>query len=262
MTVLAVEDLDVAIGGVSIVEEVSFGATGGELVGLIGPNGAGKSTVIRAITHLVRPSRGRVTLDGVDIRRLAGRELARRLAYLPPGHIVNWPMLVEHLVGLGRLPHRRPLTGPSVRDNEAVSEALRRADVAHLKHRVALTLSSGERARAMLARALAVEAAVLLADEPVTSLDPYHQLQVMELLRDIARSGHLVLCVLHDLPLAARFCDRLILMNAGRVVAEGPPGEVLAPGNLATAYGVVALHGEHEAEPFVLPWRRRSPRAG
>ena len=262
MTTLTVSDLDVAIGAVPIVEAVGFEARAGELVGLIGPNGAGKSTVVRAIARLLPPRSGAVRLDGVDVRRLTGRDFARRLAYLPQGHTVNWPILVEHLVGLGRLPHRRALTGSGPGDAAAVEAAMARAGVTHLRDRVASTLSGGERARTMLARALAVEAAVLLADEPVASLDPYHQLRVMELLREVASSGHLVVCVLHDLPLAARFCHRLVLMHEGRVVAEGTPDVVLAPRNLAAVYGVVGLHGEHEAEPFVLPWRRQGVEAG
>ncbi|NBC95103.1 MAG: ATP-binding cassette domain-containing protein [Deinococcus-Thermus bacterium] len=257
MTLLTVHDLDVVLGGTTIVEGVAFDARAGELVGLIGPNGAGKSTVVRAVARLLTPARGGVAIDGTDVRRLRRRDLARRLAYLPQGHTVNWPVVVEHLVGLGRLPHARPLIGSGPRDCAAVRAAMDQTQTLHLGARVALTLSGGERARVMLARALAVEAAILLADEPVAQLDPYHQLRVMELMREIARGGDLVLCVLHDLPLAARFCDRLVLMDAGRVVAVGEPGEVLAQENLGAAYGVVGHHGEHEDEAYVLPWRRR-----
>lgn len=258
MTRLAAQDVSVDLGGAPVVRGVSFALSGGELVGLIGPNGAGKSTLLRAVARLGPMRAGRVLIDGEQVERLSARALARRLAYLPQGHVVNWPIAVERLVGLGRLPWRRPFAGPTAADAAAVARAMARTDVAAFRDRAAQTLSGGERARAMLARALAVEAPILLADEPAASLDPYHQLQVMELLRDAAHGGDLVVCVLHDLALAARFCDRLILLAGGRVVAEGPPRDVLADAHLGAAYAVEALRGEHDKQLYVLPWRRRA----
>lgn len=258
MTAARLEARDVAVdlGGRRVLEGFSLDAGGGELIGLIGPNGAGKSTALRAMARLIPRRAGAVTIDGRPLERLAARDLARRLAYLPQGHAVNWPMAVERVVGLGRLPWRGPFGGPSEADRAAVARAMLRADVAAFAARPATELSGGERARVALARALAVEAPILLADEPTASLDPYHQLQVMDLLREAARAGDLVIVVLHDLTLASRFCDRLVLLAAGRPLAEGAPGEVLTEARLAAAYGVEGYRGEHAAERFVLPWRR------
>ena len=160
--------------------------------------------------------------------------------------------------GLGRLPHRRAYSGPSAADRAAIEAALEAADVGHLRARTLHSLSGGERARVLLARALAVQAELLLADEPVAALDPLHQLQAMALLRSVARSGSGVVAVLHDLTLAARFCDRLIVLAGGRVLADGPPS-VLTDAVLAAAYGVDALRGEHGGEPFIVPWTASKP---
>ncbi|SFI13919.1 ABC transporter ATP-binding protein [Albimonas pacifica] len=253
---LSVEGISVARGARRVVEDVSFEARGGEVLGLVGPNGAGKSSLLRAIACLVPRAAGRARVDGEDLAALSPRERARRLAFLPQGHEVNWPISVERLAGLGRLPHRGPLAAPSPADREATERAMRRAGVKGFRDRPASGLSGGERARALLARALAVEAPMLLADEPVASLDPYHQLRVMELMRETAAAGDLVIVVLHDLALAARFCDRLAVMGAGRLLAFGPPEAALSPDRLAEAYRIGALHGERDGERFVLPWRR------
>ncbi|MEM6742687.1 MAG: ABC transporter ATP-binding protein [Pseudomonadota bacterium] len=256
MTRLRARGVTVDLGGRAALDGFDLDAGAGEVVGLIGANGAGKSTALKAMARLLRRRAGEVRLDDRPIERFGARELARRLAYLPQGHQVNWPMSVERLVGLGRLPWRGPFAGPSAADAIAVADAMERADVSRFAGRAATELSGGERARAALARALAVEAEILFADEPVASLDPYHQLQVMELLRGAAGDGTLVIVVLHDLTLASRFCDRLVLLAEGRLVAEGAPSEVLAPERLAQAYGVEGFVGEHDAERFVLPWRR------
>ena len=261
MTALRARSVTVELGGRVALDGLDLAAEGGSLVGLIGPNGAGKSTALRALAGLLPRRAGRVEIDGAPIETLAPRALARRLAYLPQGRELGWPMAVERVVGLGRLPHLGPFAGPGPEDAAAVARALDRADVAHLARRPAGALSGGERARALLARALAVEAPILLADEPTAALDPFHQLQVMEVLRGAARAGDLVVVVLHDLALAARFCDRLVLLAGGRTLADGPPAEVLDGPRLAEAYGVEALRGEHEAELYVLPWRRLA-RAG
>jgi len=256
MTRLVVEDLEVSLDRRPVVKGLSFAAEDGEFVGLIGANGVGKSTLIRALTNLIAPSGGRILVDGTPIGALSRKALARTIAYLPQGQAMHWPLEVYHLVALGRLPHLSPFARPSAEDEAAIRRAMEQADVLQYAGRSADSLSGGERARVMLARALAVETPILLADEPAASLDPYHQLQVMELLQGISRRGRLVVAVLHDLPLAARFCDRLVLMSDGEALADGAPGEVLEPGNLGAAYQVGGYYGRHEAEDFVLPWRR------
>ncbi|MDX6749825.1 ABC transporter ATP-binding protein [Geminicoccaceae bacterium 1502E] len=253
---LAGRELTVRIEGRTLLERVGIEAHGGELLGLIGPNGAGKSTLLRVLAGLQEAESGEVVCDGEPLGRLRPRERARRIAYLPQDGEVHWPLQVETMVALGRLPHRRVWGAHEERDRAAVEKALVAAGVAGLRRRRVSTLSGGERMRALLARALAVEAPVLLADEPVAALDPYHQLAVMELLHEAAGRGTAVVVVLHDLGLAARFCDRLVLLHEGRLLAAGPPEAVLAEDKLRRAYRVTSLRWRHEGRDCIVPWQR------
>ena len=225
-------------------------------MGVIGPNGAGKTTLLRVLANLRPPDSGRVLYDGASASQLGPTTLARHLAYLAQGTTVHWPLTVEHLVGLGRLPYRRLWRQDTSADARAVTAALRATETETLRHRTLATLSGGERMRVLLARALAVEAAALVADEPIAALDPYHQLQVMEVLRETARRGTLVVVVLHDLTLAARFCDRLVLLDAGCVVADGAPDVVLSAANLTRVYRVTVVRDTHDCALYVVPWTR------
>ena len=256
MSVLEGAGLHLSYGALSVLDGASLRLAAGELVGLIGPNGAGKSTLMRVLAGLAHPSQGAVSLDGRPLSALPGRARARALAYMAQGRELHWPLTVERLVALGRLPHLGPFQRPGAEDEAAVARALERCDAAHLRGRTATTLSGGERARVLLARALASEPALLLADEPVAGLDPYHQLQVMEVLREGALAGTGILVVLHDLVLAARFCTRLALVHRGRVVADGPPAAVLEPGLLEQVYGVRMAAAEVAGERVHLPWSR------
>ena len=251
---LEAERISVELGQRAVVNQVSLRVAAGQLLALIGPNGAGKTTLLAALAGL-RRFRGEVRLQGRSLATWGRRERARALAYLPQGHIAHWPLTVRRLVELGRLPHLAPWRVPAAADRLAVEAAMQRTDVAELAERAFDTLSGGEQARTMLARVLAVEAPLVLADEPVAALDPYHQLRVMELLRDYADSGAAVVVVLHDLTLAARFCDALLLLHEGALLAQGPADTVLSSAHLAEAYRVVALRGEHENQRYVLPWR-------
>lgn len=254
-TTLAFDGLRVRFGDSVVLSQVSAGLSGGELVGLIGANGAGKSTLMRAAVGIIEPAAGCVKLDGVDLQRCARRRRARQLAYLPQGAPCHWPLTVQRLVALGRLPHLQAWQRPGDEDRAAVARAMEQADVAFLAQRDTLSLSGGERARVMLARALAGEPALLLADEPTAGLDPAHQLAVMQTLRRRSRDGMGVLVSLHDLGLAARFCDRVLLLHRGRLLADGPPVSVLDARQLAAAFNIEALRGEHDGEPYLLPWR-------
>lgn len=251
---LEVVDLSVSYGQDSILEQVSFEAEGGTLIGLIGPNGAGKTTLMKALANLLVPTSGRIFIDNQALRSWNREALARRLGYLSQTRTVHWPVTVERLVSLGRLPYRSPWGGLSDVDRSAIRQALERTDVASLQARTVTTLSGGELARVLMARVLAGDPQIILADEPASGLDPGHRLQVLSSLNELAGDGRLVIAVLHDLTLASRFCDRLILLQDGVLVADGAPDEVLTPETLQRVYGVNAVSVENEGATAVLPW--------
>ncbi|GGF70492.1 hemin import ATP-binding protein HmuV [Azorhizobium oxalatiphilum] len=250
--ILSATNITVRRGPRTVLHDVSLEARPGEVLGLLGANGAGKTTLLRLLAGLDAPEAGTVRYDGRSAAGIGRAALGRQVAYLAQNGAIHWPLKVEEVVALGRLPHR----SDAATDTAAIHRAMERAEVLPFAGRTTGTLSGGERMRVLLARALAVEGRALLADEPIAALDPAHQLDVMELLRDVARGGTTVVVVLHDLTLAARFCDRLALLAAGRLHAIGAPMEVLTPGHVAAAYGVEVVAGMQEGEPFILPWRR------
>jgi iron complex transport system ATP-binding protein len=256
MVALHARDLTVALGNRPVLDDVSARFDGGALIGIIGPNGAGKSTLVRALLGLVPPASGSVTLDDAPLATIPRAKIARHIAYLPQGQTLHWPLTVERIVALGRLPHLAPFSRLSDADVAAVERAMATTDVLHLRDRTATDLSGGERARVLLARALAVEAPALIVDEPLASLDPGHQLEIMALLAGLAATGTLVIAVLHDLGLAARHCDRLLLVDRGRIAGDGPPRSVLTPEALSTAFGIQAWIGEVGGADVVVPLRR------
>ena len=239
MTLLRADKISVRLGQVEIVKDASFTLARGELTVLVGPNGAGKTTLMRALDGLV-PSQGTIEIEGRPLTQIPPRERARLMGYLPQGNVFYWPMPVEAIVGLGRYPHGDPFAAPTPADTVAVNEALAATATQAFAHRAVTTLSGGERARVALARALATQAPILLVDEPTVSLDVRHQLVVMELLRKAARNGGAVLAVVHDLSLAARFADRVLVMEKGRIIAQGRPAETLDPARIAEVFGVDA----------------------
>lgn len=232
-----------------VLRDVALTCARGEILGLIGPNGAGKSTLLKALAGLLAPAGGQILIGDTPLISLQREIRAQTIAYLPQSSAVAWPMSVSDVVSLGRLPHG-PLLEPA-----AVAQAMVRTDVTHLAPLKISQISAGERSRVLLARALAVGAPILLADEPVAALDPFHQLRVMQTLREEAARGGALIVVLHDLALAARFCDRLLALVNGHVAAYGAPQDVLGAGNLAHIFDVTAHSGQHENEPFIVPWR-------
>jgi len=239
MSLLALSDITAQLGGNEVLRGVSLEVGAGEFVGLIGPNGAGKSTLMRAAIGLIPAGGGRRIGDD-PMEQLAAGERARRVAYLPQGREVAWPVTVETLVALGRAPYRKSFAPPDAADRAAVEAALARMDVADFRRRPATDLSGGEQARVLIARALAQEAPLLIADEPTAGLDPSHQIELMETFAALAREGRGVLASLHDLGLAARWCGRVALMNGGYIVAEGAPADVLTAERLQQVYGITA----------------------
>lgn len=251
MSVLQVRDLRVERDGRRLLDAIELSLQPGQLLGLIGPNGAGKSSLLKAIAHLL-PYSGEISLGGVALGSLTPRQRALRLAYLAQGDNGSWPLRLRDFVALGRLPHPRGAANAL-----AVEEAIASMQLQALSARRIDQLSGGERARARLARALAVGSPLLLADEPVAALDPFHQLSVMQLLREQCAAGRSAIVVLHDLSLASRFCDQLLLLDQGSLVASGAPRQVLTPKHLQEVYRVQAMLGEHQQQPFVLPWACR-----
>lgn len=226
---LSADNVSLVLGGRTVLDGVSVAFAPGRVTAVLGANGAGKSTLLRALAALV-PARG-ATLDGRDVAEMPARERGRVVGYLPQDAVVHWNMAVRDLVALGRLPYG----GGGER---AVAEAMAVTDTVALAERRVRELSGGERARVLLARVLAGEPRWLLADEPLASLDPLHQLETLDLLRAAAGRGIGVIVVLHDLTQAARVADDVVLLREGRVLASGVAGEVLTAGNLAAAYGV------------------------
>lgn len=259
MSLLTACSVSVALGGRTVLDQVDCEIRGGELVGLLGPNGAGKTTLLRTLAGLETARRGRVQLLQQPIGDYTPVDRARRLAYMPQGGQCHWPLSVGQVVALGRLPHRAPWGQIPASDRQAVQRAMIAADVAALADRPTTELSGGERTRVLLARALAVESQLLLVDEPTAGLDPAHQLAVMGVLKSRAQSGSGVVVVLHDLTLAARFCDRLVLLAEGRVVVEGAPRQVLTAEYLQRVYAIEAHHAHTQDGMLVVPTRYIPP---
>jgi iron complex transport system ATP-binding protein len=223
----------------AILRDVTFDLAHGERVALVGPNGAGKSTLLRVLAGTLRPAAGRMRLDGVPIASLDRADIARRLAVVPQQTALPFSMRVEEVVALGRLPHEAPLRGAGPADRAAVAAAIDRVGLGHLLGRDARELSLGERQLVLLALAVAQAAPVLLLDEPTVHLDLRHQVEAMELLRDLnERDGTALVAVLHDLGLAAHFFPRMVVLDHGRVVADGRPAEVLTDDLIRDVFGV------------------------
>lgn len=228
-----------------VLRGVGLSIAAGELVGLIGPNGAGKSTLMEAAIGLI-PFSGVSNLAAMD-----ATARARAAAYLPQSREIAWPVSVEDLVALGRIPW--PGSGRSAEDRKAIEAAMTRMGLEPFRHRTALRLSGGEQARALIARALAQEAPLLIADEPVAGLDPAQQLACLRLFQGLAGEGRGLLVSIHDLGLAARFCSRLVLLAKGRILADGNPDHVLRDEVIREAFGITTRRIDTPDGPAILP---------
>jgi iron complex transport system ATP-binding protein len=261
---LAARGLACAYGPRTVLADFDLAVPPGRVVALLGANGAGKTTALRAFARLHRPSAGRVLLGGDDLWRLAPREAARRLAYLPQGEEAAGPLTVEEAALLGRVPHRGWLAPYRAEDRAAVAAVLARLGLAGLADRPLDTLSGGERRRALLARALVQQAEVLVLDEPTAHLDLRHQVELLELLRALAAErGLAVVASFHDLNQAARTADELVLLAEGRVLARGPAARVLTAEHLERAYGLAVeiVADPVSGVPLVVPARQPAPPA-
>lgn len=248
MSLLDVTQLTVSRQNRDVLRDVSFRIDPGETVGLIGPNGAGKTTLMRAALGLMPPRSGRSSLAD-----LPPAQRAKQVTWMPQSREIAWPIAVETVVMLGRLPHLAGGRKPTPEDHAKVDAALAQMGLSALRHRPATELSGGEQARVLIARALAQDTPLLIADEPAAGLDPAHQITTMERFSDLAARGKSVLVSLHDLGQAVRHCTRLILLDQGRLIADGAPEAVLTPARLAEVFGITAWYENTDKGPVYQP---------
>ncbi len=247
MSLLSVQNLSVNLRKRPVLRDVSFEVGAGECVGLLGPNGAGKSTLMRACLGLI-------AAEGIStLAQMPADKRARLAAWLPQNHEIAWPVSVETLVMLGRLPHMSAGQRPTQADKDKVDAALAALDLDGFRERIATQLSGGEQARVLIARALAQDTPLILADEPVAGLDPAHQISTMQSFANLARGGRSVIVSLHDLGLASRHCTRLILLCKGEIVADGTPAEVLTLERMAQVFGIRAYFAQTDDGPIFQP---------
>ena len=242
---IRIENVAVELGGREALRAVSLSVPAGQFLGLVGPNGAGKTTLLRTVNGLVEPTRGRVTVAGEPVAGRPAKDLARRVATVPQETALGFDFTARDVVSMGRTPHQSRFSAPDEEDRSTVERALSRTATADLADRPVGELSGGERQRVLIARALAQETPVLLLDEPTASLDINHAVATLSLVRELSAEGRTAVAAIHDLDLAARFCDRLALVAGGELVAVGTPSEVLTAGRLERAYGVRTVVSEN-----------------
>lgn len=253
---LLLEELWAGYPNRTVLQGVHLELPPGQLAVLLGPNGAGKTTLVRVITGVLRPQRGRVLWQNIELHALSERRRARLVAVVPQNTLLPPGFTVYQTVLMGRTPYLNWLGRPRTQDHQAVHQALERTRLLPLAHRSVQHLSGGERQRVLLARALAQATPFLILDEPIAYLDLKYQLAILELLHQLAHDeGKAVLAVLHDLNLAARFADQVVLLHQGRVYAQGRPDEVLRPSILQRVYGVRVQVFQWQGRPVLLPWK-------
>jgi iron complex transport system ATP-binding protein len=240
MTELRVDNVTVMADNLTLVKDASLVLKPGELVAVLGPNGAGKTSLLRAILGLTKRHKGSSTLGGVEVDELSAMQRAKLVSYLPQRRPLAWPNIVRDVVALGRFSHGVALGRLSELDAKAVDSAIESCDLSYLAERHTDTLSGGELARVHVARAIAAQAPLLIADEPIAALDPRHQLGILELIRNYVDNGGGALLVLHEIALATRFADRLIWMKDGKIVADGSPTDTCTEQQMRDVYAVSA----------------------
>jgi iron complex transport system ATP-binding protein len=255
MKLLQGRGLSRKFGARQILDEVNIELRAGEMLGLIGPNGAGKSTLLKLLAGLLEPDTGSLVLGRRHYTEITPQQRARQIAWLAQRGEVHWPVTVETLLELGRAPHLSPWQRPTERDRQVIEQVLTECELSDLRERTVDTLSGGERARVLLGRALVTEPRILLADEPVAALDPAHQFDMLSLLSNYCKADRGIILILHDLSLAAHFCQRLQLLHRGRTLAVGSAASVLSTENLQAAYRIRPLQSQAPG-PFAIPWQR------
>jgi len=242
---LSCEKLGFSFNKQSLLENINLSFNAGEFVGLIGANGAGKSTLLQLLLGLLKAQSGKVLLQGQDIQRIKRREIAKRLAFVPQSIELPYAFSVQQLVAMGRNPYLGPFEVEGEVDKQLITEAMQLTDITHLQSRAVNTLSGGEKQRVIIARALVQQSPTILLDEPIASLDICHQLETLQLIQSLTRSGKTAITALHDLNLAARYCDRLLLIGkldngATSIISDGTPEQVLTADNLRQYFSISA----------------------
>ena len=253
MTAIDVERLSVWLRARHVLNDFSFSVASPGLVVIVGPNGAGKSTLLRAIAGLVPAQDGTIRIGKFELRSMSMQQRARTIGYLPQERTVHWPVSARQIVALGRLPHQPPGARLSAADRAAIDAAMAAMDASSLADRSVHELSGGERARVLIARVLAQQPSVILADEPTAGLDPKHQWALFEQLETAAAKGTRIIVALHDLALASRFARHVLVVSDGRLVASGAPEQVLTAKRLASVFGVASASVEHDGRRLILP---------
>ena len=256
MSLLHVKNISLSRDGTTLLRAISLEVEKGERVVILGPNGAGKSSLLKSLCGLLVPDRGDILIEGRSLKTMPSLTRGRMIAYLDQIPIIEWALPVRDVVALGHYAHS-PQNGGH--NHQRINDFLDLCDLTTLAERAVTSLSGGERARVLLARALAVEAPLLLVDEPVAALDPFFQIQILEILRRSTGDGQAVVMVSHDLNLAMRYFDRVVLMDRGEIIADGLPNQVLSTENLSRVFKIKPLQGQHEGEHWILPWSINEP---
>lgn len=252
---LTANDISFAFDNRPILEKVSLGIAAGEFVGLIGANGSGKTTLLRILLGLLKQQSGEVILGGNSISSLSRREIARRATLVRQDTTIDFDFTAREIVAMGRTPYLGRFTPEKAADRAAIAEAMRATETENFANRFVTELSGGERQRVHIARAVAQETPIILLDEPTSNLDLMHQFEALRLVKYVTRTGKAALAAIHDLSLAARFCDRLLLLSNGRIVADDEPFEVITETNLLNHFGLRARvqRDEETGGLIVLP---------
>jgi len=245
---LVVANVSFSFAKKQVLKNIAAEFPKGTMTGIIGPNGSGKSTLIKIISRWLTPQSGEVRLAGIPLAKLSHRAIAQHLAVVEQESVLGIDLTVLELVYLGRLPHQSLLQGPTARDTELVNQALIKAGVADLQDRYLSTLSGGEKQRARIATALAQDCPLLVLDEPTSHLDIKHQMELLTLLRSLAHEGMTIVAVLHDVNLAALYCQRLLVLSQGELTAQGTPAEILRPDLIQAVYGCQVAVFSHPSE--------------
>lgn len=260
---LEIKELDCYYSGMRVLQSINLSADKGEIIGIIGPNGSGKTTLLRIISKVIKPKIGSVLIRGKDVQEMKASELARELAVVAQDTGINFDFSVLEVVLMGRTPHLKRFQAEGEKDLAIAKKAMEATDTLHLADRSITEISGGERQRVIIARALAQEPKLLLLDEPTSNLDINYRLEILDLIKKLTKKGLTVIMAIHDLNLAAQYCDRMVMLNNGRIISAGLPEEVLTPENIKHAFKVEAVVRRHELTNSlyvtILPNREINP---